>query len=142
VALHAIRSPHDKCELMLPWLLSTVDRWSQEGKNKLLNEAGTENNMFAAKLMLAEGAEWPSSFFGEQVINGESVRTSWHYKAVAWALSKGCSWVAWRCQDLASELYTDTFNHKNAKGLFKWAHENSCPCTCEASATNDAVVAA
>jgi hypothetical protein len=143
VAICAIRSTQFRNELTLPWLFSTVKHWSQEDKNKLLVEAGIENDICAAELMLEQGAEWPSSFVGGRTELGESVRACWGYKAVAWALRKGCSWGEWRCQDLAPELYSSEDNRKRAANLFKWAHQHDCPCTCEASAAEgEAVVAA
>eukprot|EP00953_Heterococcus_sp_UTEX-ZZ885_P017021 9553-Heterococcus_DN1.PRE.4 len=55
--------------------------------------------------MRANGAEWPSSYIGEQVVIDESVRACWSHNSVAWALSNGFSWGEWRCQDLTPELY-------------------------------------
>jgi hypothetical protein len=92
VTLHAIRRTQDRNALLLPWLLSTLSNWSQEDKNKLLFEAGTQNNLSAAKLMLQHGAEWPSSFIGDQVGSEPTVRACWSLRAVAWAIGKGCSW--------------------------------------------------
>jgi hypothetical protein len=116
---------------MLPWLLSIVREWSQEEKNKFLLEAGSANGIAALQLMLHEGAEWPSSFFGEQSVDAEFARYSWHFRAVAWAISKGYGWGMWRYQHYAAELYTEEYNRQNAEDLFEWAHENGCPCTCE-----------
>jgi hypothetical protein len=87
--------------------------------------------------MLAEGAEWPTSFIGEEFVSGQTLRACWRYAAVSWALSKGCSWGVWRCQDLAPELYTAEYsNRQDAVALFKWAHKHGCPCTCEATAAS------
>jgi hypothetical protein len=84
--------------------------------------------------MLAKGAMWPSTFTGQQIIGIESARACWRYHAAAWALSKGCSWGVWRCQDLAPDLYTvEDDNREDAVELFEWAHENGSPCTCEAA---------
>jgi hypothetical protein len=74
---------------------------------------------------------------GEQEIAGETVRACWRYDAVELALKNGCSWGEWRCQDLKPELYTDDGYRADAVGLFKWAHKNGCPCTCEAAAINE-----
>ena len=100
------------------------------------------SDITALEVLLAEGAEWPSSFIGEQLIRGTgSLRSCWDCDAVAWALSKGYSWGEWRCQDLAPGLYTDEDNRADAVDLFEWAHENDCPCTCEAEAADDTVAA-
>jgi hypothetical protein len=141
VALSAIRGKTGQYELILSWLLSVVKQWSQMDKNELLFDAGVEYDTAALELMLAQGAEWPSSFIGAQEVNGETVPACWHYNAVAWALNKGCRWGNWRCQDLAPDLYpTEDGYRADAINLFDWAHENDCPCTCEAAVADDAVV--
>ena len=146
VAVNAIRSMSGHYKLILPWLFSIVDDWPQDDKNELLFEAGCVHNSAALELMLLKGAEWPSSYVGEQVVMRErNVRACWHYKAVAWALSKGHSWGLWRCQDLAPDLYNENNENNRAAAvrLFKWAHKHGCPCTCEAAAAaEDTVVAA
>jgi hypothetical protein len=146
VAVHAVRGKRGQRKRMLPWLLATVKEWSQKDKNKLLLEAGGAYSIASLQLMQEAGAEWPESFIGEQSTGAHSRRVCWSFRAVAWPLGKGCSWGAWRCQDFAPELYTelhsDEYNRQNAKDLFKWAHENGCPCTCEAAAADGAVVAA
>jgi hypothetical protein len=141
VAANAISCQNGQHALIVPWLLGIVDKWSQEDKNMLLFEAGIANNIASLKMLLDEGAEL-SSFIGDQMVNGESVHACWHFRAVAWALSNGCSWGVWRCQDLAPELYTDEGYRAEAISLFKWAHEHGCPCTCEATAADGAEVAA
>jgi hypothetical protein len=143
VAINAIRSTNGQYELILPWLLSVVKEWSQERKNELLFETGIANDVLAAELMLQQGAEWPTSFVGEQIIKGETVRACWRFQAIVRAFSKGCSWGEWRCQDLAPALYINDDNREDAEELFEWAHENDCPCTCEAeAAVDDTAVAA
>jgi hypothetical protein len=143
VADHAMRSRQDRPTTILPWLFSTVQLWSQTDKDKLLVVAGIENRISAAELLLANGAEWPSTFIGEQILSGgKAVRACWHDKAVAWALSKGCSWGEWRCQDLAPELYNDAYSRADAVKLLNWAHEHGCPCTCDAAVTEGEAVAA
>jgi hypothetical protein len=125
-------------ERILHWLFTTVEQWSQDEKNVLLFEAGLLLDAPALKLMRANGAEWPSSYIGEQVVIDESVRACWSHNSVAWALSNGFSWGEWRCQDLTPELYvTQAWNRYRAVNLFKWAHKNGCPCTCEAAAADD-----
>jgi hypothetical protein len=129
--------------LILPWLVSLEDNWSKNGNTtKLLFEAGVSCDIRAAELMLEQGAEWPSSYIGDQTVHKKSIRACWHYRAVAWALSKGCRWGEWRCQDLAPELYSVGNCKSRATGLFKWAHKNGCPCTCETAAADGAVVVA
>eukprot|EP00953_Heterococcus_sp_UTEX-ZZ885_P005178 3269-Heterococcus_DN1.PRE.3 len=138
VANNAIRDKHGQHELILPWVLSTVEEWSQEDKDTLLFEAGVQNDVMSLRLLLQQEAQWPKSFLGEHVFNGLTKRTCWDCEAVAWALNKGYSWGVWRCQDLAPELYTDEDEDKyRAVKLFKWAHEHDCPCTCEARAADE-----
>jgi hypothetical protein len=146
VAVHAVRGKRGERQHILPWLLSIVEERSQKDKKKLLLEAGSAYSIASLQLMLDAGAHWPSSFFGEKRAGTSSLRVCWNFRAVAWALDNGCTWGAWRCQDCAPELYTepqsDKYNEQNAVGLFEWAHENGCPCTCEAAAADSAVVAA
>jgi hypothetical protein len=131
VAMNAIRSTHGQYRLILPWLFSIVDEWSQADKNTLLAEAGMLNDLEAAELLLSEGAEWPDSFAGQrQRLGGRMVHSCWRYAAVAWAVSKGYCWEGWRCQDLAPELFTTDDDREDAADLFKWAHRSGCPCTC------------
>jgi hypothetical protein len=138
VATEAIRGERFQSKLILPWMLRTVDDFSHEERNQLLFDAGVVRNVAAVTLMLEAGAEWPSSFVGKYKVRGEPVRACWGHEAVAWALNKGRSWGVWRCQDLAPELYTNSQSKCRAVDLFKWAHENGCPCTCEAATADGA----
>jgi hypothetical protein len=142
VAINAIVSTKGQLELILHWVLSIVHELPQEHKNKLFIEAGLMDDLASLELLLQQGAEWPSSFIGEDIIKGESVRACWRCGAVAWALSKGCSWGECRCQDFAPELFSLDRIRADAADLFEWAHENDCPCTCETAAADGAVVAA
>jgi hypothetical protein len=119
VAVNAIRSTQGQHELILPWLLSIVDEWSQADKNTLLAEAGVQNDLKAAELLLAKGAQWPDSFAGQRHLRDRIVRTCWRYDIVAWALCMGYCWGGWRCQDLAPELYSDEDSKADAVELFE-----------------------
>jgi F-box-like len=141
VARHAVRSTFDRPTTILPWLFSTLKLWSHDHINLLLFEAGTENNIPAAKLMLQQGAEWPSSF-NKPCSSEPGHSVCWGVKAVSWARAMGRSWGEWKCQDLAPELYSEGCNRKLAAGLFRWAHRRDCPCTCEAATADDGAVAA
>jgi hypothetical protein len=55
VAGHTIRSIGQQRKLILHWLLSVKKRLSQKDKNALLVEAGIENSIAAAELLLANG---------------------------------------------------------------------------------------
>eukprot|EP00953_Heterococcus_sp_UTEX-ZZ885_P028496 15197-Heterococcus_DN1.PRE.2 len=141
VADNAIRGKRGQHELILPWLLSVEAHWPQADKMLVVFQAGVMCDLVALELMIAAGAEWPSNFVGEHTVHRQSsVRTCWDYRAVAWALEKGCSWGVWRCQELAPELYVGEENRAFAVRLFEWAHENDCPCTCEAAAADGTVV--
>jgi hypothetical protein len=131
VAINAIRSTERQYRLILPWLFSIVDEWSQADTNTLLAEAGINDDLVAAGLLLARGAEWPDTIVGQRPLQGRIVQSCWRYTAIAWAISKGYCWEGWRCQDLAPELYTAEDEREDAVDLFKWAHDNGCPCTCE-----------
>jgi hypothetical protein len=131
VATNAVRNKKRRNTHTLPWLFSTVDHWSQADKNELLFEAGVMQDIAALELVLEQGAEWPSSYIGEQDVSEGTVRACWQREAVAWARSRGSPSGAWRCQELSAELYTGHFRQHCAKRLFKWAHQHGCPCTCE-----------
>jgi hypothetical protein len=103
VAANAIRGERGELKVILPWVVSNAEALSQEHKNELLREAGGVYNITALELLLQQGAEWPRSFVGEHMVHDKILRACWRYEAVAWALSKGCGWGVWRCQDLAPE---------------------------------------
>jgi hypothetical protein len=139
VAMGAVRC-RDKHKglTLLRWFLQAGVRLSQPDKRKLLFIAGVMGRVDAAELMLHEGAEWPQCFVEQLQPSTDEPSTlfhCWHPKAVAWARSRGCPWGEWKCQDLSPELFDGHRRQCKAKKLFKWAHKNGCPCTCEAPAT-------
>jgi hypothetical protein len=131
--LRGSRAPKLRLD-MLKWLHgnSSSSQWTAEVKQVLLFEAGAEALTAVIEYLLSDGAVWPASFMG--VLNG--CKATWHYQAVKWAIAKGCSWGAWRCQDLDAAVYSNAHHRDAARGLFRWAHEHAvnCPCTCEAAA--------
>jgi hypothetical protein len=76
VAINAIRSIQGQHQLILPWLLSMVNEWSEEDKDELVFEAGVMQKTKALQLMLDVGAKWPTSFVSEQRVLEETVRAS------------------------------------------------------------------
>jgi hypothetical protein len=141
VANNALRGKRRQYELILSWLVNIIE-WSQQDKHAVLLEAGLMSDIATVEMLLQHGAEWPSSYVGEHRLNGETMRTCWHFRSVAWALSRGCNWGAWRCQKFAPQLYVDEEDRAVAVNLFEWAHKNGCPCTCEAAAAADTAVVA
>jgi hypothetical protein len=134
VAMGAIACGNSNSADILSWLLEAGLLLNQPDKNKLLFIAGVMGRVGSAEVLLQQGAERPQSFVGqlEECINSPvMLLTCWHYRAVAWARSRGCSWGEWRCQDLAADLFNEQQRKCLAKQLFKWAHKNGCPCTCE-----------
>ena len=73
-------------------------------------------------------AEWPSSFYFYD--RAENSMVCWAVRAIEWALSEGCTWGDWKCDQLEPELYTQLDYKRNTVAVFAWAHENGCPCTC------------
>jgi hypothetical protein len=84
------------------------------------------------------------------------------------ALANGCGWGAWQCQQLEPARYAcgcalrpgkhndavefDSAvaedderyyrcDREQAQALYKWAHKNGCPCTCDAAAAPAGVAA-
>jgi hypothetical protein len=119
-----------------PWLQSDLDC--------LMIIAGRyEENLDIVVWLREEGALWPESFYDiDNTPNGRG----WTWQCVQWAVSNCCGWRTWRCQDLAPEHYECFSNcpehsgdycrrnqcfRQQARALFKWAHENGCPCTCD-----------
>jgi hypothetical protein len=100
------------------------------------------------KWLREQDAEWPvafcynedSTFYIGGVTNG-----CWTLQCVQWAIANSSSWGTWRCQHYDSSLYECTCKDgvhddgpsgdelcdiRQAALVFKWAHENGCPCIC------------
>eukprot|EP00953_Heterococcus_sp_UTEX-ZZ885_P030275 16003-Heterococcus_DN1.PRE.3 len=134
---------------MLRWLHSLTKPWSAEIAKKVMwcaAQAGTTDTL---KFVRSTGVEWPSRFYEEPF------GRCWPVRAVLTALADGCAWGEWKCADLAPDLFyciSEGGTHKDddcipycdrkyAVELFAWAHQNGCPCTCEADAADAAAAA-
>jgi hypothetical protein len=113
--------------------------WPTPSLSAQLTDAAMFNKLDTVKWLREQGAAWPERF--TYAYHG----FIWSLKCVQWARTKGSGWLVWRCQDLALQEYicggtgddhndddcsSDTCTSKHAMDLFKWAHENGCPCTC------------
>jgi hypothetical protein len=121
--------------------------WPAESRTGLMQHAALNDALDTVKWCHEQGAEWPDSFYDSYLAPH---RDCWSVQCAQWALANGSTWLIWRCQNLAPEHYdcrSEGAEHddqactcagacprKQAAELFKWAHENGCPCTCEAAA--------
>jgi hypothetical protein len=144
---------------MLKFLRNITPKWRYKDLQHLLHAAGSAERFTSAKWLRDIGAAWPDSFYRTASEHIRGVNECWSVAAVQWALADGCSWGDWQCSKLMPELYTCRASYdsryrdgklvyneqqcecpgercmkRNAIELFKWAHENGCPCTCEADA--------
>jgi hypothetical protein len=118
---------------ILQWLYSVTQPWSQTMLDELLYTAGCDENLEIAKWLHELGAAWPKGFYS----NG----CFWDPPLIEWALANGCTWGHWQCKDLLPEhwscesmpvCYCGGCCGKQACILLRCAHENGCPCTCDA----------
>jgi hypothetical protein len=119
--------------LLLEWLLTVTAPWPAYFKTGMLDRAGWNNHLAAAKWLEAQGAEWPLKFIGQAASRRVTTakQRCWTLPAVQWAIASGSGWLDWRCQDYAAGSYVCEKSRQNAADLLKWAHANGCPCTCE-----------
>jgi hypothetical protein len=115
--------------------------WPAAQLTNMMWSAGWYDQLEFVQWWHEQGAAWPKSF---AVVRTAPSADCWSFRCVQWAVANGSTWRAWRCQNLAAELYycmcegtahsDDTCypncNKKKAAELFQWAHENGCPCTC------------
>jgi hypothetical protein len=102
--------------------------WTASLTQNLLWCAGCSDALNTAQWLHAQGAPWPEKFVrSEAAANGRTADTCWPVRLVQWALSAGSTWCNWRCQDLLGERF---YSKDRAKELYKWAHDNRCPCAC------------
>jgi hypothetical protein len=135
---------------MLQWLHSVTKPWPSHIADKAAMSAGESETPGALNFLLSIGAKWPDKFYDAKISQ------CWPVRAVIAALANGGAWGVWKCADLAPQLYdcdsgggdhSDATcrgycDRKNAVELFKWSHENGCPCTCEADAVEAAAAQA
>jgi hypothetical protein len=128
-------------------LRAATGPWPAVKLTTLMNCAAVYNELDTAKWCREQGAVWPDSFFE---MDDETLSCDcWSARCVQWATANGSTWLAWRCQYLTPAYYccdsegTDVHSdetcppacdRKHAHEVFKWAHENGCPCTCGAAA--------
>jgi hypothetical protein len=124
--------------------------WDDQQLSLHLWYAGVDDELDVVKWLHEQGAGWPTGFcYLKDVSNSHC----WSLRCVQWALANGSTWLTWRCQDLALQHYhcnsggtennaehsddtcSPNCDRKYAAELFKWAHENGCPCTCNDGAT-------
>jgi hypothetical protein len=124
--------------------------WPVEKLTSLRNFAAGYDALDTVKWCHEQGAAWPKSFYDTEV---PSYGDCWSLRCVQWAVASGSAWRTWQCQDLTPGNYScesDGGEHsddtcwracvrKHAVELFKWAHENGCPCTCDETAAAAAV---
>jgi hypothetical protein len=136
----------DVCAITGPWPIETL--------SDMMNEVALYDEPETVKWCREQGAEWPKSFYDlEYAPHGNC----WPVRCVQWAIANGSTFLEWRCQDLAPhqflcKLGVDDHSDDASRGhncfrniaieLFRWAHENGCPFTCnEAVALAVAAVA-
>jgi hypothetical protein len=140
-------------------LYTITGPWPADHLTDMLWDSGCYNDLDTAKWCREQGAAWPTSFYHHFVSEIEEINRStsdcWTLRCVQWAIANGSTWRTWRCQDVAPQLYRcksddtehsdDTCNsnchRKNAIEVFRWAHQNGCPYTCNEAAAAVAVAA-
>jgi hypothetical protein len=158
-ALGAVRNDNTD---MLDWLRSLDSAWTVDTKQRLLWRAGKLGHVTSLKWLREHGIAWSAreSFYRlSETSSANCQNECWPVRAVQWSLSNGCNWGVWQCTKLATAKFecdckttsgtssgssgssSSTFGcagdwcmKKNAQELYKWAHENGCPCTCAADA--------
>jgi hypothetical protein len=125
-----------------PW------RVHEETCTLMMNYAGLIGSINTLQWWRDLGVAWPTSFYRVSDPS-RSMHDCWSLNCMQWAIANGSTWLVWRCQDLAPYMYScigsgcaehsddtcyDSCNRKGAAELFKWAHENGCPCTCNDAA--------
>jgi hypothetical protein len=157
-ALGAVRN--DNVE-MLEWLRSLDSAWTAETKQRLLWRAGKLGHIASLKWLREHGIAWSvrDSFYRASDTTANGQNECWPVRAVQWSLSNGCDWGVWQCTKLVTTKFEcdcksntstgsevncneDWCMKRNALELYKWAHENGCPCTCAADAAAAAAVEA
>jgi hypothetical protein len=144
----------------LEWLQETTAPWSDDLKASMLWCAGCCRCLDAVKWFRKAGAAWPASFCGTLPFEGREFNDCWSAAIVRYALANGCGWGNWQCQQLEPARYSCACadwpgkhndnreynsavaddderyyrcDREQAQALFKWAHKNGCPCTCDAA---------
>jgi hypothetical protein len=122
---------------ILKWLHSVTQPWSQKVLKEMLFFAGCDQNLELAKWLHEIGAPWPKRFYVKGGLGGGF----WDPSMIEWALANGCTWGRWQCQDLLPQRWSCDWRAvcfcggccgKQACILLRYAHENGCPCTCDA----------
>jgi hypothetical protein len=113
---------------LLKWLYSVTQPWSKRVLKEQLLIAGCDENLELAKWLREIGAPWPRRLYWDEGLGGGF----WDPPMIAWALANGCKWGHWRCEDLLPEHWSGGGCGEQACDLLRYAHENGCPCTCDA----------
>jgi hypothetical protein len=127
---------------ILKWLYAVTKPWTQTILDELLWDAGINDNLELAQWLHEIGAAWPHSFHS---LNELYDTGFWNLSLVKWAVANGCSRGVWQCQDMLPQrwpcgicehqhtvCYRENCDSNLACVLLEWAHENGCPCTCDA----------
>jgi cell division protein FtsB len=133
---------------MLIWLRKVTEPWPQKTLDKCMRTAGGASNLAGVKWLREQGAAWPDRF----MFKDDPVKC-WDVAATQFAIQHGAGWDTWKCAENAPVNYICSgveqsggavhndaaceelwCSKRNAAQMFKWAHENGCPCTCEADA--------
>jgi hypothetical protein len=139
---------------VVTWLYKQfASSFTTELKQAMLWRAGWLDKLPMVKWLREHDAEWPDAFCyhedSSNAMTGADTCGCWSLQCVQYAIANGCTWRGWHCQDydeMHQECSCDSSAHDDgssdselcdvmhAKLVFKWAHENGCPCTCEAAA--------
>jgi hypothetical protein len=120
-----------------------AEPWPLQLQIDLMWEAGLRNCTAAVSWLHEQGTDWPYSFVRvDQVSAGRGPYsrfnmisrrvTCWPVAAVQLALSSGSTWQQWNCIQLRDSPSTEHSDSQRSRELFTWAHQNGCPCSCEA----------
>eukprot|EP00953_Heterococcus_sp_UTEX-ZZ885_P008668 5174-Heterococcus_DN1.PRE.6 len=149
-----ITNAHDNAELKdFKDLRAITGPWPVAALTNMSHFAALYDELDTVKWCREQGAEWPKSFYDIRYApNGKC----WPLRCIQWAIANGSTWLTWRCQDLAPQQYhcklgVAEHNDDASRGhdcfrnaaieLFRWAHENGRPCTCNEAAVAAAVAA-
>jgi hypothetical protein len=127
--------------------------FTAELKQNLLWRAGWMNRLPVVKWLREHDVEWPEAFCCNALSTfhvGGVINGCWSLQCVQWALAHGSTWRDWHCCQYHGVLYDcscqdevhddgpdgyELCDVRQAATVFKWAHENGCPCTCDVNDT-------
>jgi hypothetical protein len=108
---------------LLRWLTERRKQWPTQVVAECFERAAIEGDFDGLQYFLeVHAASWPKKFCSMQGV--------WDLSAFKFALENGSGWGNWRCQDW-KKLHITIFWKDEAAAVLEWAHNNSCPCTCD-----------